>query len=240
MLKFIFWTLLGLNAVLLAYGQGLLGSFKASEREPARINNQINTDKLVLQGQQVAQAARAPQLAQVPGLAAVLPPPPPAQPAAAQVNGLLACTEFGNFAAAEGRRFERLTAPLELADRQSQEEVTAQEITSYMVMIPPLGSKDAANSKAAELQAQGVTNYFIMNETTPTKWAISLGVFKAETAAQTLLAALKKQGVTGARIAGRSSSTTRLVYRFRNIDVPTRGKLEAIATRFNAETRICK
>lgn len=237
MLKFIFWTLLGLNAVLFAYGQGLLGSFKAGEREPARIKNQINTDKLVLQGQQVAQAAKA---AQAPGLTPVLLPPPPAQPAAAPVNALLACTEFGNFAAAEGRRFERLTAPLELADRQSQEEVAAQEITSYMVMIPPLGSKDAANSKAAELQAQGVTNYFIMNDTTPTKWAISLGVFKAETAAQTLLAALKKQGVTGARIAGRSSSTTRLVYRFRNIDVQTRGKLEAIATRFNAETRVCK
>ena len=234
MLKFIFWTLLGLNAVLFAYGQGLLGSFKASEREPARIKNQINTDKLLLQGPQVLQAP------QVPGLAAVLPPPPPAQPAAVPVNGLLACTEFGNFAAAEGRRFERLTAPLELADRQSQEEVAAQEITSYMVMIPPLGSKDAANTKAAELKAQGVTNYFIINDTTPTKWAISLGVFKAETAAQTLLAALKKQGVTGARIAGRSSSTTRLVYRFRNIDVPTRGKLEAIATRFNAETRTCK
>ena len=232
MLKFIFWTLLGLNAVLFAYGQGLLGSFKASEREPARIKNQTNTDKLLLQV----------PAAQVPNLAAVLPPPPaPVQlEQAAPAAALVACTEIGNFAAAEGKRFERQTEPLELGERQTQHEIAVQEITSHMVMIPPLGSKDAAERKAAELKAQGVSNYFIMNETTPTKWAISLGVFKSETAAQTLLAALKKQGVTGARIAGRSSSGTKLVYRFRNIDADTRAKLDAIAARFTAETRSCK
>lgn len=236
MLKFIFWTLLGLNAVLFAYGQGALGSFKASEREPARIKNQINTDKLLLQG------------AQGPTLAAVVPAPPPLQSAPAPspspvpvpANGLIACTEFGNFSAAEGRRFERLTAPLQLGERQSQQEVAVQEITSHMVMIPPLGSKEAADRKAAELKAQGVTSFFIMNDTTPTKWAISLGVFKAETAAQTLLATLKKQGVTGARVAGRSSGATKLVYRFRNIDASTLSKLEATAARFTAETRSCK
>ena len=235
MLKFIFWTLLGLNAVLFAYGQGLLGSFKAGEREPARIKNQTNTDKLLLQ-------VPAPQ---VPNLAAVLPPPPDA-PAPVQLEqaapaaALVACTEIGNFAAAESKRFERLTEALALGERQSQHEIAVQEITSHMVMIPPLGSKEAADRKAAELKAQGVSNYFIMNDTTPTKWAISLGVFKSETAAQTLLAALKKQGVTGARIAGRSSSGTKLVYRFRNIDAETRARLDAIAARFTAETRSCK
>ena len=239
MLKFIFWTLLGLNAVLLAYGQGLLGSFKASEREPARIKNQINTDKLVLQAPQGKQGSTGPQGSP---LAAVLPSPPSALPelAPAPANGMIACTELGNFTAAEGRRFERLTAPLQLGERQSQQEVAAQEITSYMVMIPPLGSKEAADNKAAELKAQGVSSFFILNQTTPAKWAISLGVFKAETAAQTQLAALKKQGVTGARVAGRSSAATRLVYRFRNIDAATLVKLEATAARFTAETRTCE
>lgn len=227
MLKFIFWTLLGLNAALFAYGQGLLGNFKASEREPGRIKNQINTDKLQLQV----------------GLAAVLPPPPAPQPLApppAPASALIACTEIGAFASADGRRFERQTAPLELGERQSQQEVAAQEISSHMVMIPPLGSKEAADKKAAELKAQGVSNYFIMNDSTPTKWAISLGVFKSESAAQTLMAALKKQGVTGARIAGRSTPATRLVYRFRDIDADTRAKLAAMADKFSADTRSCK
>lgn len=230
MLKFIFWTLLGLNAVLFAYGQGALGSFKTEEREPARIKNQINTDKLKLQ---------------LAGLAPLLPAParaPVAAPAAeaAPASVLLACTEIGNFAAPEARRFERQLAPLALGDRQSQEEVAVQEISSHMVMIPPLGSKEAAEKKAGELKAQGVSNYFIMNDSAPMKWAISLGVFKSEAAAQTLMAALKKQGVTGAKIAGRSSAGTRLVYRFRNIDAETRAKLETVAAKFTAETRSCK
>ena len=227
MLKFIFWTLLGLNAVLFAYGQGVLGSFKASEREPARIKNQINTDKLQL------------QMGAVAALAPVLPPPPPvAEEAPASV--LIACTEIGNFATSEARRFEREVAPLALGERQTQAEVAVQEISSHMVMIPPLGSKEAADKKAAELKAQGVSNYFIMNDSSPTKWAISLGVFKSEAAAQTLMAALKKQGVTGAKVAGRSSAGTKLVYRFRDIDAETKGKLEAAAAKFTADTRSCK
>ncbi|WP_426210015.1 SPOR domain-containing protein [Massilia sp. TWP1-3-3] len=229
MLKLIFWTLLGLNAVLFAYDHGALGSFKAGEREPGRIKNQINTDKLRLQPA---------------GLPPVLPTSPeaaaPAVTETSATGALIACTEIGNFAAAEARRFERQVAPLQLADKQSQEEVAGQEITSHMVMIPPLGSKEAADKKAAELKAQGVSNFFIMNDSSPTKWAISLGVFKSEAAAQTLMAALKKQGVVGAKVAGRSSAATRLVYRFRNIDADTRAKLDAIAAKFTADTRTCK
>ena len=238
MLKFIFWTLLGLNAVLFAYGQGMLGNFKASEREPARLKNQINTDKLLLRG--------APTANLTPVLLPVLPTalapvlPPAAAAAAAPATVLIACTEVGNFAASDARRFERLVAPLALGQRQSQREVAVQEITSYMVMIPPLGSKDAADKKAADLKAQGVTNFFIMNETAPTKWAISLGVFKAETAAQTLMAELKKQGVTGAKVAGRTSAGTRLAYRIIDIDAETRAKLDGIAAALSADLRTCK
>ena len=232
MLKFIFWTLRGLNAVLFAYGQGMLGNFKASEREPARLKNQIKTDKLLLRG--------APTANLTPVLLPVLPTVLPPVAAAAPATVLIACTEVGNFAASDARRFERLVAPLALGERQTQQEVSVQEITSHMVMIPPLGSKDAADKKAAELKAQGVTNFFIMNASTPTKWAISLGVFKAETAAQTLLAALKKQGVTGAKVAGRTSAGTRLAYRFTNIDAETRAKLDGFASGLSADTRSCK
>lgn len=231
MLKFIFWTLLGLNAVLFSYGRGVLGNFKASEREPARIKNQMNTDKLKLQAAGLAPVS-APVLVPIAARA------PAGEDAPAGV--LAACTEIGDFAAADARRFERQLAPLALGERQSQQEVAVQEISSHMVMIPPLGSKEAADAKAAELKAQGVSNYFIMNDSTPMKWAISLGVFKSEAAAQTLMAALKKQGVTGAKVAGRSSAGTRQVYRFRNIDAETRAKLDAITAKFTADTRSCK
>ncbi|SNS17866.1 Sporulation related domain-containing protein [Noviherbaspirillum humi] len=47
MLKFFFWILLIANAGLLAYQQGWLGS-AAEKREPARLNNQLNADRIRL------------------------------------------------------------------------------------------------------------------------------------------------------------------------------------------------
>ena len=241
MLKLIFWTVLSLNAALFAYSQGMLGSYKASEREPQRLRNQLNTDKLVLQmpgGGAATAAAAAPPAPAAPVLAQT-PAAPAEAPAAAPA--LLACTEVGNFNASQARRFEKLMEPLALGERQTRQDITIAEVTSHMVMIPPMGSKEAADKKAAELKAQGVTNYFILNESTPTKWAISLGVFKAESAAQTLLAQLKKQGVTGARVAGRTSQAARQVYRFRDLDPTSRAALDAAVARFDDITaRGCK
>ena len=229
MLKFIFWSLLAINAVLFAFGRGYLGNVKAGEREPARIARQLNTDKIVLLS---AAAARS---GAVGGAAA-----PAAGPDSAAPVLPVACAEVGNFAAIDARRFERLLEPLELGAKLTKEEVPVQEITSYMVMIPPLGSKEAADQKAAEIKELGVSSYFIMNDSSPTKWAISLGVFKAESAAQTLLSALVKQGVTGAKIAGRSSTSKRQVFRVRDIDSALRAKLDEAAKRFDGiETRAC-
>lgn len=235
MLKFFFWSLLALNALIFAYGQGMLGSYRASEREPQRLRNQTNTDKLVL------------QLPAAAGKAAAAPPVPapvaaPAQVpvAAAPAPGAASCTEVGNFNAAQARRFERLVAPLNLGERQSQLDITISETSSYMVMIPPLGSKEAADRKAAELKEQGVTNYFIMNDTSPAKWAISLGVFKSETAAQTLMAQLKKQNVTGAKIVARTTQAPRQIYRFRDLDAATRAALDEAVGKFDdIATRAC-
>ena len=39
MLKFVFWLLAGVNLLVLAIGQGYLGSFRSETREPARLKN---------------------------------------------------------------------------------------------------------------------------------------------------------------------------------------------------------
>lgn len=231
MLKFFFWSLLCINGALFAFHRGWLGNTKPSEREPARIAKQLGTDKLQLLSAAAANAAR-------PAVAAA-PPPEPAPEDSAAV--LVACTEIGNLAERDARRLDKLIEPLELGERVVKHEVTVQETTSHMVMIPPLGSKEAAELKAAELKELGVSSYFIMNDSSAAKWAISLGVFKSETAAQTLLAALNKQGVKGAKVVGRQSPSTRLAYRFRDIDAPTRARLEAIAAKFDdLDARSCK
>lgn len=233
MLKLIFTALLCANAALLAYGQGWLGTTALGVREPERIARQSNTDKLQLLSAAAATAA--------PAMPA--PAPAPAQPdapAPAVASVAASCTEIGNFGAPEARRFDDLIAPLSLGSKLVKSNVTTQEITIHMVMIPPQGSKEAADKKAAELKEKGVSDFYIMNDS-PAKWGISLGAFKSEAAAKTLLAALNKQGVTGARIAGRSSPVTRLVYRFTDIDAASRTRLKSIAGKFDEiDLRSCK
>jgi len=229
-LKFIFWTLLAINAVLLAYSQGLLGAYKAGEREPQRIRNQVNTDKLQLVAAATAMMAPPP--------APVETAPPPVEEAK---QNLIACTEMGSLDAADARRFDSQLALLDLGPKVTRTESTVQEVTGHMVLIPPHASKEEADAKAAELKGLGVSNFFIMNEATGAKWAISLGFFKSEAAAKTLLAALVKQGVTGAKVTGRTSQVGKTLYKIRDIDAATRGKLEVIADRFpDLNTRACK
>ena len=240
MLKFIFWSLLCINALLFAYGQGLLGNFKGNEREPARIKNQLNTDKLKLLAPAQANApapvpAPAPAPAPVQAAAVAAAAEAPAAPVVA------ACTLVGNFAAPEARRFETQLAALALGARQTRETVTVPEVSSHIVFIPPHPTKEAADRKAAELKGLGVTNYFIMNDTSPMKWAISLGVFKSEAAAQTLLAALNKQGVSNAKVAARTSQVSRTAYRLKDLDAATKARIDAIVAGFPAQdARACK
>ena len=231
MLKFVFWLLAGVNLLVLAIGQGYLGSFRTETREPARLKNQLQANKLSLLTQEQATASAAPPAAEEAAKPAAAPAPPPSY----------ACTEVGNFVLADGRRFEAQVAALDLGDRQSRRNVAGQDISSYMVYIPPQGSKEGADRKAGELKQLGVTNYFIMGEGSAQRWGISLGVFKSETSAQTHLASLNKQGVHSARVAPRYSSSKQLAYQFRNLDAATRARLAAIAAQFEEqEMRSCK
>ena len=226
MLKFVFWLLAGVNLLVLAIGQGYLGSFRTETREPARLKNQLHAEKITLLTQ--AQASAPPEAAT------------PAAPAPARPQ-LYACTEVGNFVLADARKFEAKLEPLALGERQSRRNVAGQDISSYMVFIPPQGSKEGAERKAAELKQLGVSNYFIMGDGSPQRWGISLGVFKSETSAQSQLASLNKQGVHSARVAPRYSASKQVAYQFRDLDAATRARLAAITAQFEEqELRSCK
>ena len=232
MLKFVFWLLAGVNLLVLAIGQGYLGSFRTETREPARLKNQLQAGKLTLLTQEQATAPAAPPAAEERATpAAAVPAPPPSY----------ACTEVGNFLLADGRRFEAQVAALELGDRQSRRTVAGPGSSSYMVYIPPQGSKEGAERKAGELKQLGVKNYFIINEGSAQRWGISLGVFKSETSAQSQLASLNKQGVHSARVAPRYSASKQFAYQFRDLDAATRARLAEITKQFEEqELRSCK
>lgn len=239
MLKFVFWALLAANAVWFAASHGYLGNVTSDEHEPARLQNQLGAEKMIMLSAQEAQEtlAGAAVVEEAPALAPDAPPEPgPVQaPAAA-----LVCMEVSNLREADARRFDARLAKLDLASPPVRREVPPTDFSSYIVFIPPQPTKEAADRKAAELKALDVTNFFIMNADSPMKWAISLGVFKSEAAAQTQLAALVKQGVHSAKVAGRSSGT-RIAYEFRGIDAATSARIERMAATYDGQaTRACK
>nr|WP_229225080.1 SPOR domain-containing protein [Duganella violaceicalia] len=226
-MKFIFWSLVAINATLFAYGRGYLGHFSGNEREPERLLNQLNANKLAIISPEKANDASA----AVASAAASARPAPE----------VLACVEIGSFVLADARRFEAQLAPLNLGDRQSRHNLPGNEVSSYIVYMPPQGSKEGADKKAGELRALGVTNYFIMNDNSPLRWGISLGVFKTEGAAQNQLAILMKQGVRTARVAPRMSGSKLLAFQFRDVDTALKAKLEQFRAGYpNAESHACK
>ncbi len=228
MLKVFFGTLLAANAALLGYGQGWFGDFDSEEHEPQRLKAQLNARQLT-----VIPAAKATALAAAPATDAPAATPAPAPTAARPApSPLVACLEAGAFPAADARRFEAQLAALDLGQRLTRRPAPGQDISSYMVMIPPSATRDAAEKKAADLRAKGLTNFYIIPDGQPQKNGISLGVFKAEAAAQTQLAALVKQGVTAARIAPRYSASKQVLFQFRDIDAATRTRLQRIAAKF--------
>ncbi|WP_348699025.1 SPOR domain-containing protein [Duganella fentianensis] len=239
MLKFIFWSLLAVNAGLYAYGQGYLGHFSGNEREPQRLSNQLNADKLVIISEEKANSANNANSASSASAAAGAAASTAAGAKAAPE--ILACVEIASFVLADARRFETVLAPLKLGDRQLRHNLPGSEVSSYVVYMPPQGSKEGAEKKAAELRALGVRNYFIMSDNTPMRWAISLGVFKTETAAQNQLAALSKQGVRTAKIAPRMSGSKLLSFQFREVDPDLKVRLEQLRSSFpGTEMRSCK
>ena len=235
MLKFVFWALLALNAVLFAYGRGYLGTPAGSEREPARLKNQLATERIALLGEAEAKA-----LADSVKPAAEAPAAPAAPTEPAPAAPLLACVQAGPFAAGDVRRFESRIARLELGERQSRISVPFQEVSSYMVYLPPAGGKEGADKRSAELKERGVDNFFVMQGESAMKYAISLGVFKTEAAAQSQAATLGRPGVRGVRILPRGPQGTRTAYQFRNIDAGTRTRIAGIADGFSgAQLRDC-
>ncbi|MEF9929143.1 MAG: SPOR domain-containing protein [Massilia sp.] len=236
MLKFVFWVLLGANGVLLAYGQGLLGQPADAAREPARLKNQLSPERMQqLTPTQARQAAASAAPAPQAEVAAPLPEPAPVPVPVAR--DLVACVQAGPFSTADARRFEARVARLGLAPRQSRIEIPFQEVTSRLVYLPPNGGREGAQRRVAELKERGVTNFFIMqNDTSPLRYAISLGVFKSDGAAQKLVADLQRQGVRGVRILPRGPQVTRAGYQYRQIDAAERDRLIGIADNYSGVT----
>jgi hypothetical protein len=232
MLKFLFWLLLLANGALFAYHQGYLNKIFPDGREPARLNRQLNADKLTRIAADTAAPADVVKAATAAAPAALL------ESAAGVKN---ACVQIGTFDAAEAKRIQPRLAALVPAERISERPVQDKDAARHIVMIPPMGSKEAADKKAGELKRFGVSDFYVIQDNSPLRWAISLGVFKSEEAANTHLASLKEKGVRSARIAPFGQSTVHVAFRLSDVDAATRSALEKLKADFpNQEISPCE
>jgi sporulation related protein len=148
------------------------------------------------------------------------------------------CLEWGSFTLTDAPRAEKALEPLALGPRLAQRRT--EETAGWWVFIPPQGNRAAAVRKAAELKSLSIEDYFIVQEEGPYRWAVSLGVFRSEDAAQQRLVTLRNQGVRSARVAPRETVVPKVWLQVKNVDGVLQAKLKDTArTIEGSELREC-
>ncbi len=219
MLRFFFWSLLLLNAFLLAFNLGYLGHWSLDTHEPERLKMQHHADQLK-------------PLSATEALT-------PSETAPDKKPEVIACLEVGNFVQADIAKIEEKLKALALGERQSR--INVVDVATHMVFIPSQGSKEGADKKASELRRLGISDFYIVQDQSNLRWGISLGVFKTEEAAKLHLNNLNNKGVRSARIGPRTVSTNKFAFQLRALTVEEKAKYDAIKADFPAqENRNCQ
>ncbi len=115
------------------------------------------------------------------------------------------CVEWGPLSDGDKARALASLEPLDLARLISQKKVEV--VTNYWVFIPPAANRAAADRRMAELKDNGVKDLLLI-DSGPQRFAVSLGAFQTEAAAQARLDALQAQGVKTAKVGARAQAVT--------------------------------
>lgn len=201
----------------------------APSDEKQLVDQQLNPQAIRLLGpEQMARLAadRVKQTVQRPKA----PPAPKATVAA--------CLEFGAFNLADVPRAEQALQPLGLGARLAQRRTD--EVASYWVFMPSQGTRQAASRKSAELKKLGVEDFFIVQEDSKFRFAISLGIFKTEEAAKARLTELRARGVRTAQVVPRETPIQRVHFVIRDVPEALAAKLAEVRQGFpGTELKAC-
>ena len=160
------------------------------------------------------------------------------QPQAAVRPASPACVEWGTFTLAVAPRAEQALEPLALGPRLASRR--SEETAHWWVFIPPRDGKAGAQKTVGELKSFGLDDYHVMQEEGKMRWAVSLGVFGTEAAANSRLEAVREKGVRSAQTGPRETVVTKLSLQGRAADAATRAKLAEIAQQVpGSELREC-
>jgi hypothetical protein len=90
------------------------------------------------------------------------------------------------------------------------------------------------------LRNLGVTDFYVIQDSSEQRWGISLGIFKSEEAARAHLATLAQKGIRSARIVDYKVPSNKIAFQLRDLDVNAKGNLDKIKADFpRQESRSC-
>ncbi|AVZ78427.1 SPOR domain-containing protein [Zoogloeaceae bacteirum Par-f-2] len=211
-LRLLFIVLLLLNLLALAASTGFLG-LSGPRGEPERLTNQLNPERIRLQGEPAVPLSVPPAVAtsEPPLIADDRPaePPPAADSTPAPSTTAppaIGCIAFDGLG---GDAADAVVHHFDIAGLSVQR-TGAEAISGWWVRIPSTGARDYAERKARELRALGVDEFYIVQDPGPNQYAVSLGLFKTEAAAVQHLERLRKLGVRSASIGTRSTTVYRV------------------------------
>jgi hypothetical protein len=137
-----------------------------------------------------------------------------------------ACLEWGAFIGPEIAKGDAIMAESGLPAARIQRVVN--ELTGYWVLLPPLATRAEANTAVARLKEQGITDVSIVQEPERRRNAVSLGIFRTEEAAQTLLTVVRKKGVADAVLEKRENFFRQVVFYLREPDAKMVARWQAL------------
>jgi hypothetical protein len=217
-MRVLFLLLLLANLGFLAWAQFFGGD--SEQRDPRPLKQQVAADQVrILSARELGALPQARPEAAKPEVAK---PAADAEPRA--------CVEWGSFTVTDAARAEKSLEPLALGARLAQRRV--EETAGWWVYIAPQGNRPTAAKKAAELKSIGIEDYFIVLEEGRWRWALSLGVFKSEEAANARLAMLRAKGVRTAQLAQRETQVQKVLFQVRGVDAALGARLEELAQGF--------
>jgi hypothetical protein len=205
-MRALFFALLLANLVFFGWQAGYIGPPEEKKGEPERLTQQITPEKIRLVS---ADAARR---------------------MVDEAKLRASCFEWGSFPIQDADRAQAALATLNLGEHLSSRKV--EEAAQWWVFIPPQGNKGNADKKTDELKRLGISDYYVVNDDSGNKWAISLGVFRSEDAARNYLASLTSKGVKTARVGERETRVTKTVFIIREADDAMQARLAGVRKDF--------
>ena len=115
----------------------------------------------------------------------------------------MSCYRWGAFSGDALDKARRALQSLRPSVKVTERSLAKAGTLGFWVYMPPAKSKQEALENIRKLDAKGIRDHFLIQETGKWQYAVSLGIFHAEDAAKRYAASVREKGIKSAASAKR-------------------------------------